>query len=109
MRAFVFGAIGMIFMSSPLYAKCHVDYSRIYFDGATSSSAGAVDSGKNFSIHLSGGMTSVEITRQAQHGTVEWNGSLANDRVIYKSTAGYKGADSFTIAIHGLARLRGLA
>jgi hypothetical protein len=104
MRYAVFTILGLSLASSPVYTKCHYDLFRAYYDGATSTSEGTADSGKACAIHLSGKITSIEVTKQAQHGTAAWTGSLAEDRVIYTSKAGYKDPDTFTIAVHGVRK-----
>jgi hypothetical protein len=97
-------ALITICMGSPAWAKCHFDPFKTYFDGAQSSSAGTADSGKACEIHFHGTITSIDVSGPAQHGSASWNGSLGENRVIYKSNAAYKGADSFTLAIHGTHR-----
>jgi hypothetical protein len=104
MRSLCFAVICAQFYAAPALAKCHYDFMRFYYDGATSSSAGTADAGKVCSFRISGHITSIEVHQQARHGAVSWSGSLNDDTVTYKSSPSFKGSDEFTIAVHGFRK-----
>jgi hypothetical protein len=60
-----------------------------------------VTSGAQCTIKLTirGGVETLAVTKQAGHGIASYNGSLAYPRFVYRSSPGYKGADSFTFSL----------
>jgi len=103
MRILVLAGMACVVALLPARASavCRYDSFRFYFDGGSSSSNGTADSGKACELHLTGPISSVEVSQQPQHGSAAWNGSFGYVRIVYKSIPGYKGPDAFTIVLHG--------
>ena len=86
--------------ATPGQAECHVDQFRFQVNFDTSTKM-RVTSGAQCTIKLNfrGPIETVAVPTPARHGVASYNGAIGYPKITYRSSAGYKGADSFTFSL----------
>jgi len=90
----------LLLSATPCQAKCHTDQFRFQVNFDTSTKM-RVTSGAQCTIDLNitGRIEALAVTTPARHGIASYNGSIGYPKFVYRSSPGYKGADSFTFSL----------
>jgi hypothetical protein len=90
----------LFFAATPSQAKCHTDQFRFQVNFDTSTKM-RVTSGAQCTIDLNitGRIETIAVTTPGRHGVASYNGEIGYPKIVYRSPAGYKGADSFTFSL----------
>jgi hypothetical protein len=91
----------LLFSATPCRAGCHYDRFRFYTNFDTSTTM-RTTSGAQCTINLViKGIDSIAVTESARHGVASYNGGIGYPKISYRSSSGYKGADSFVFSLTG--------
>jgi hypothetical protein len=95
--------------ATPCRAGCHTEKFQFYFGfdvGTTMHVTSGAPCAIKGSLGRKANVESIAVTEPAKHGVASYNGNIGYPRIVYRSSPGYKGSDTFAFSLTGKSMRR---